>query len=103
MARNNSKIRSKSKSKKYLFPLWVYLTGLVLVLVSIWAMTINNQQTKADIVVKGEPRLKIEKTVIDRGNVKLGTPVRDDIRVTNIGDQPLRFTEAPYVEVLEGC
>lgn len=103
MARYRTKTKPKLKPKKNLLPLWLALTGLILVLVAVWALMNNNAQTKANIVVKGEPRLKVEKTVIDRGNIKLGTLVRDDIRVTNIGDQPLRFTDTPYIEVLEGC
>ncbi len=58
---------------------------------------------KASVEVKGAPRLKVEKDTIDHGDLKLGNPVRDDIRVTNVGDQPLRFSEAPYIEVKEGC
>lgn len=103
MPRYSTKLKPKQKPKKSLLPLWLSLSGLVLVLIAVWAVMSNNTQTKANIEVKGEPRLKVEKTVIDRGDVKLGTPLRDDIRVTNVGDQPLRFTEAPYVEVLEGC
>lgn len=103
MPRYSTKLKPKQKPKKSLLPLWLSLSGLVLILIAVWAILSNNTQTKANIEVQGEPRLKVEKTVIDRGNVKLGTPLRDDIHVTNVGDQPLRFTEAPYVEVLEGC
>lgn len=103
MPRYSTKLKPKAKPKRTLLPLWLSLAGLVLVAIAIWAMTNSSGQTKANIEVKGQPRLKVEQDVIDRGNIKLGTPIRDNIRVTNIGDQPLRFAEAPYVEVKEGC
>ena len=93
----------KPKPKKSLLPLWLALAGLGLVLIAGWAIWGSNAQGNANVEVKGEPRLKVEKDSIDRGDIKLGTPIRDDIRVTNVGDQPLRFTEAPYIEVKEGC
>jgi len=79
------------------------LSGLALILIAVWAIMSSSAQTKANIEVNGEPRLRVDKTVIDHGDVKLGTLIRDDIRVTNVGDQPLRFAEVPYIEVLEGC
>lgn len=98
-----SKLKPKSRPKRSLGPLWLALGGLVLVLVAGWAILNGNPQPKADIEVKGAPRLKVEKDVIDHGDLKLGTPIKDAVRVTNVGDQPLRFTAAPYLEVKQGC
>ena len=103
MPRYNTKLKPKTKKKQSLAPLWLALAGLGLVLIAAWAFFGNNSQAKATVEVKGSPRVKVEKDVINRGDIKLGTPIRDDIRVTNVGDQPLRFVEAPYVEVKEGC
>lgn len=98
------KHRAKPKPKpRSLIPILMMVGGLVVLLVTGWAIFNSNSQPKADIVVKGAPRLKVEKDVIDRGDLKLGNVIQDNVRVTNIGDQPLRFTEAPYVEVVEGC
>ncbi len=33
----------------------------------------------------------------------LGQTVEVSFQVSNAGDQPLRFSQAPYIEVLEGC
>lgn len=103
MPRYSTKVKPKQKPKRGLWPLWLSLAGLALVVIAVWAVLGSNEQTNARIEVKGAPRLKVDKEVIDRGDIKLGNPVRDDIRVTNVGDQPLRFTEAPYIEVKEGC
>ena len=103
MARYKTKLKSKINPRRSLLPLWLALAGLVLLGIAGWAISRSNSQVKANIEVKGAPRLKVEQDVIDHGEVKLGDNIRDDIRVTNVGDQPLRFTEAPYNEVLEGC
>jgi hypothetical protein len=51
----------------------------------------------------GGPRLQTEQTQEDLGNIKLGTTVQVSFNVKNVGDQPLIFTQAPYVEVKVGC
>jgi hypothetical protein len=104
MTKNNPKLKPKSRKKRSLVPLWLALGGLALVLLAGWAILNGNPpQPKAVVVVKGAPRLQVEKDVIDHGDLKLGNPIKDEVRVTNIGDQPLRFSAAPYIEVKEGC
>jgi hypothetical protein len=103
MSKNNPKLKPKSRRQRSLGPLWLALGGLVLVLLAGWAILNANPQPKAAVEVKGAPRLKVEKDVIDHGDIKLGNPIKDDIRVTNVGDQSLRFSAAPYIEVKEGC
>jgi hypothetical protein len=40
---------------------------------------------------------------VDVGDVPLGQTVEVSFEIANTGDKPLRFIEAPYVEVVEGC
>jgi hypothetical protein len=47
--------------------------------------------------------LKVDKEKVDLGDVKLGQTVMVSFQLTNLGDKTLKFTKAPYVEVLEGC
>ncbi len=101
MPRYRTKLQPRPKQS--LLPIWFALVGLVLIVIAAWALLGGSRQSKAAIEVQGAPRLKVDTAVIDRGNVRLGTLVRDEVRVTNVGDQPLRFTEAPYVEVRAGC
>jgi hypothetical protein len=87
--------------------LW-WAIGLVLagvVLIAVVVISSNNNSTPANYVpeVTGAPALKVDKEKVDLGNVKLGQTVSVSFDVTNIGDQPLRFEERPYVEVVEGC
>jgi HAMP domain-containing protein len=51
----------------------------------------------------GTPSLKADRQKVDLGDVRLGQPVAVAFALTNTGDAPLRFTEAPYVEVAAGC
>lgn len=53
--------------------------------------------------VIGAPALKADQEMIDLGDVRLGQTVNASFQLTNVGDQPLFFTELPYVEVVEGC
>jgi hypothetical protein len=53
--------------------------------------------------VSGAPALKVDKEKIDLGTVQLGEWVTANFELVNAGDQPLRFTEQPYVTVVEGC
>lgn len=51
----------------------------------------------------GIPAISADKTLIDFGYVKLDTNLTLSFTVTNTGDGVLRFTEAPYIEIREGC
>ena len=55
------------------------------------------------IEVNGQPRLRVDREIVDLGDIQLGRTVEAVFVLTNVGDQPLRLTDAPYVEVVEGC
>jgi cell division septal protein FtsQ len=103
MARYSTKLKQKQKPKKSMLPIWLALTGVALVLVAGFVYLSSKSPAEATVEVKGSASLKVDKEKIDHGELKLGDTVRDDITVTNVGDQPLRFAEAPFVEVKEGC
>ena len=63
----------------------------------------QNSQPLAAIEVHGAPSLKADLEQVNLGEVKLGQTVQVSFRLTNVGDQPLRFSEKPYIEVVEGC
>ena len=77
----------------------VFLVGLAFLLLR----GNQNSQPLAAIEVHGAPSLKADQEQIDLGNVSLGQTVQVSFRLTNVGDQPLRFSEKPYIEVVEGC
>lgn len=62
-----------------------------------------DSQTTLAPQVTGAPRLAVDQTMIDEGDVKLGKLVRSAFRLQNVGDQPLQILGEPMVEVIEGC
>jgi hypothetical protein len=62
-----------------------------------------NPTASVPVDVNGAPSIKADKDKVDLGNQKLGSTVDVSFTVSNTGDQPLRFTKQPYIEVKEGC
>jgi hypothetical protein len=84
--------------------LFLALGGSLLIALAFLVFRGNqNTQSLAAIAVNGAPSLKVDREQVDLGNVQLGQTVEVSFRVTNVGDQTLRFSEPPYIEVLEGC
>jgi cell division septal protein FtsQ len=79
--------------------------GLLLIAAAIiigqtaWA----NRPDPSLIEVSGQPSLKVDQELIDYGDVKLNTNLTFDLQLTNVGDEDLKISETPYVEVKEGC
>ena len=94
-----------NKHKKQQAP-WPLITlivgGLLLIIGAVFAFS-QSIKPKAAIEVTGAPRLRADKEEVNLGDVKLGQTVKVTFDLTNVGDQPLRFSEAPTVEVKEGC
>ena len=103
MSKKGKRFGRKSKRTQYpwLFPL---IVGMVLAGLAFLVLRGKPAaQPLAAIEVHGAPSLKVDQEQIDMGDVKLGQMVEASFRLTNIGDQPLRFTKQPYIEVVEGC
>jgi hypothetical protein len=87
-------------------PLWLWgliAAGVALIaFVVIQAFSSNSTPAVAPLVTGG-PALQVDQEQLDFGDVKLGQTVEAKFVVSNVGDQPLRFTQKPYVEVAEGC
>ena len=97
----NSK-RGQAPPHRNLIPLLLALGGAILIIVTL-LLVFQPPKTPTTSEVTGTARLKADKQKIDLGDVKLGTTVRASFQLANVGDQPLRITKAPYVELKEGC
>jgi len=84
----------------------IMVTGGMLLILAGLAIARTAWSNKADpsmIEVSGQSSLKVDQELIDYGDVKLNTNLTFNFRLTNVGDQPLKISEAPYIEVKEGC
>ena len=97
------KIKKIPPQAKKRFPIWLLLAGGALVLIAALALWRPGGSNPPPIEVTGASKIRVDQEKIDYGNVQLGTLIRTEVLVTNVGDQPLQFTEAPYIELLEGC
>jgi hypothetical protein len=86
-----------------MLPLALIAGGALLLAVVAWMAWPRAAAPRAPIEVNGAPKLKVSSDRVDLGDVPLGKTVGASFTLTNVGDQPLRFGAAPYVETLEGC
>lgn len=94
---------TQGKSSSSIGPIIGIAVGVILVGVAAFALFYKSTGPKAALEVTGRPSLKVDQTTVDLGDQKLGNTVRAAFELTNVGDQPLRFAETPYIEVVEGC
>lgn len=102
MKASKERRRRRSAQQKVI---WIVLGGLLLIAAAVGvALGAGRKPTaRATPEVTGAPRLRASPEKVDLGEVKLGRQVQVDIRVTNTGDQQLRLSEMPWVEVVKGC
>ena len=86
-------------------PIVLVAAGVVMLGGLLWAALGSRLggSAKVPVEVTGAPRLKVDKQLVELGNVPLGQTREIKFELANVGDQTLWFTEAPYIEVKEGC
>jgi hypothetical protein len=98
--------RKKKQAASRRFPwLWVVVSSALLLVAAGLAFVWSPDQTDPNFVpeVTGSPRLSVEQTEIDEGEVKLNKTIRTAFRLKNVGDEPLYIKGEPVVELVEGC
>jgi len=98
----SSRKKKKQKKQKKQFPWVVSILGVAL-LAGALAFAFKKPAEPYTSEITGAPAIQVDKQVVDLGNIQLGKWVKASFQVTNVGDQPLRLTQNPYVEVKEGC
>lgn len=93
--------KRKRQSTKWM-PVLLATGGVLMVLLAFFALR-DKPSPGAAIEVSGAPSLKVDREKVDLGDVKLNQPVQVSFQLTNVGDQALRFSQDPYIEVVEGC
>ena len=103
MPKPSKKVVVQQKPKP---PIWLWgliAAGVALIVFVAFQAISSNSTPPPTPLVTGGPALQVDKQGLDFGNVALGQTVEAKFEVTNAGDQPLRFTKKPYIEVIEGC
>ena len=103
MSHSHKRPKPHRKPANALAPILIVLGGVLLLGLTAFLVWRGNASSSVVIEVTGAPRLKADKEKVDLGDVRLGQIVQVSFEVANVGDRPLRFTEDPYVEVVEGC
>lgn len=91
--------KKKEKEKKAKQLLIALVSGGVLLIAAALFFAFGSSGEDSN----GTPVLAVDQEVIDYGDVKFNTNLTFEIKVTNTGDGTLRFKEAPYLQVREGC
>jgi len=103
----SSKRRRKQSSlgKILSTPLLVVVAGVLLVAGALFALWKSGQPAtpKVPVEVSGSPSLEVDREIVDLGDVPLNQTVSVSFQLTNVGDETLRFTDEPFIEVVEGC
>lgn len=99
--RGISKSRQVQRNQNKL-PLIMALAGAAILIIAAF-FAFQKKPASFTPEVTGGPSLKADKQKVDLGDVKLGQTVEVSFDITNVGDQPLKFFKAPYIEVKEGC
>jgi len=94
--------KKKNQKKQKNFPWVISILGIAL-LASALGFALKKPTEPYTPEVTGAAAIQVDKQVVDLGDIRLGKWVNATFQVTNVGDQPLRLSQEPYVEVKEGC
>ena len=103
MSHPKNKKQYRHGRKRVPWPLLFVVGGGLLLILAAVSVFKRPSQAKVPIEVAGSASLKVDKQKVDLGNVKLGRTVDVSFEIMNVGDQTLRFSKLPFIEVVEGC
>jgi hypothetical protein len=94
--------RKQPQTQRSKLPLLLVILGAFLLLIASF-FVFQKKSPSVPPEVTGGASLKVDKELVDLGDMKLGSTAKVSFEITNVGDQPLKFSKAPYIEVKEGC
>ena len=102
MSQKQLKEKTNKKQSARWTPFLIGLGGALLLLLAFFSLR-DRPVTSAEIETGGSPSLKVNQEMVDLGDMKFNQVAEVSFELTNVGDATLRFTEKPYIEVVEGC
>lgn len=106
ISKHSAKKNSALRRKRFASLLRNVLGGLAALLFFIAVAVVVVKATaprKVPVEAAGGPRIKVYTDRLDLGTLKLGQTQPVKIEIANVGDQVLRFTNDPYLQVVKGC
>jgi hypothetical protein len=103
LTQNNSKRKRATQPKPPLGQILIAVGGLMVLSFLAWTFWPASTNANFKPAVTGAAALKSDKDKIDLGDVHLGNTVSASFQLTNVGDKPLHFAKAPYIQVMAGC
>ena len=94
--------RDPTQVKGSKLPLFLALAGVVILAITLF-FVFRKPASPFTPEITGGPSIKVDKEKVDLGTMKLGKTAQVSFEIKNVGDKPLIFTEAPTIEVKEGC
>lgn len=98
----NKYSKKRQRQNRRWLPVLIALGGLLLVGLAFLALR-DKPTPGAAVEVSGAPSLKVDKEKVDLGDMKFNQLAQVSFQLNNVGDQTLRFTKDPYIEVVKGC
>jgi hypothetical protein len=107
--------RAPTRKKRSPWPIVMLLGGLALVAAVIIGNLVYQPDQQAEDTgpgtpslaiadIKSSPDAQIDGLKVDFGDMKLGAELATlTLTVANSGDKALNFTQAPYIQLADGC
>jgi hypothetical protein len=93
--------RGKPQPKSNKLPLILVISGAIVLLIAAFFAVQKKDPYMPEVT--GGPGIQVDKEMVDLGDMILGNTAQVSFTIKNVGDKTLRFSEAPYIEVKEGC
>jgi len=102
--RYSRKKKNPKKPNRWRIPVLLATAGVVaLIAAMLLDFDIGGHPVDFTPSVPKAPAISVDNERFDYGDIRLGTTVKTEFNITNIGTEDLKFTNRPYVEVKEGC
>jgi hypothetical protein len=99
------RVRSKAPKRRRTrkVPLGLAIGAAVVLALALYLTPASRMRIASVLDGSGTPVLQVDRNIVDLGDVALGKWAIASFALTNVGDGPLRFAKAPYVEAVAGC
>ena len=102
----SANVQNTAAAGRKTWPLLLVGLATLIIIIGVallWSRSSRAPTAGTSVEVTGQPKLVLDRQVIDFGKVQVDQPVKAVFTLTNAGDKPLQILNEPVVEVREGC